>query len=204
MQPLTDWYIKMGRPDGEAGGRETFSNQKGNGMKEINIGGVRLFSDGNTLTITGRIQPDLTVSLDSVEVEMLIHFVLSLAGTGSNRRQSFRVPLHEPSGLSTQIRVNQKQLSVTPTSISVTGIFVELRPEDWLDLAIGDILDVILEFEGEIQTYHGSVRRGEAKGYGLFFTESMNGEEIDPPPELLRLVMELQHRWMARRSKIVP
>jgi len=173
-------------------------------MAETTIGDAHLISDGKALQITSRKQPELTVLFDAAEVEQLLDFIASLARTGSHRRQSFRVPLHKSSGLSTTIRVGQKLLPVTPTSISVTGIFVELQPEDWLDLALGDVLKIILKFEGEVQKYHGIVRRCEANGYGLLFTESLSGEEINPPPDLSRLVMELQHRWIALRAKIVP
>jgi len=172
-------------------------------MADITIGDIHLISDGNTLTISGRHQPDKTVCLNSAEVEQLIDFVSSLAGTGSHRRQSFRVPLNESSGLTAQIRTSGQLIDVTPTSLSLTGVFVVLHPDHWIDLAQGDIVEVFLEFEGETHMYHGSVRRREVNGYGLFITESMNGEQIEPPPDISDIVMELQRRWMARRAKSV-
>ena len=172
-------------------------------MAKTTIGNVRLISDGKTLTIARRDQPNMAISLDSTEVEELIDFVTSLAATEFNRRDTFRVPLWDSSGLSVQIRKDETQRLVTPTNISLTGIFVELRPDDWLDLAQDDDLEVILEFEGEAQSHHGVVRRCEDNGYGISFRDSMNGEQIDPPPGVTRIVMELQRRWMAHLAKCV-
>ncbi len=173
-------------------------------MAEIAIGDIQLHSDGNTLTISGRNQPDMTVCLNASEIEQLLNFVSSLAGTGSRRRQSFRVPLNESSGLKVRILTEGRLVEVIPTSLSLTGVFVVVPPNEWIDLAQGDILEVILEFENETHTYHGSVRRREVNGYGLLFTESMNGRQIEPPPDISRIVMELQRRWMALRVKAVP
>ena len=167
-------------------------------MAEITIGDVQFISDGKTLTIARRDQPNMTMSLDKAGVEELIDFVTSLAGTEFNRRQTFRVPVWDSSGLSVQIRKDETQLSVRPTNLSLTGIFVELRPDDWLDLAQDDDLEVILDFEGETHSYRGVVRRCETNGYGLFFPESMNAEQIEPPPGITQIVMELQRRWLAR------
>ncbi len=173
----------------------------GNDIKEITIGEIHLKSDGSTLTIARLNQPNITLNIDAKGVEELIDFVTSLTETKFNRRRNFRVPLWDSSGLSVQIRKDEKQLSATPKDISVIGIFVELRPDDWLDLKQDDDLEVILEFEGETQTYRAVVRRCEDNGYGLLFPESMKGNQINPPTELKRIVMKLQCHWLARRIR---
>ena len=170
-------------------------------MAEITIGDAHLVSDGETLTIGRRGQRDLTLSLDAAGVAELIDFVTSLATTEFNRRQDFRVPIHHSSGLSVQIRKGDRLISVTPTNISITGIFIELPRDDWIDFEQDDQMSVILEFEGEKQDHRGVVRRCADNGYGLFFPKSMKGNELDPPAELSRVVMELQRRWMTRRAK---
>lgn len=170
-------------------------------MAEITIGDAHLISDGNTLTIGSRGQRNLTLSLDAAGVSELIDFVTSLAKTEFNRRQDFRVPIHDSSGLSAQIRKGQSLVSVMPLNLSVTGIFVELTRDDWIDFSQDDELEVILDFEGESQSHNGVVRRCADNGYGLFFPKSMKGKELAPPAELTRVVMELQRRWMARRAK---
>jgi len=165
----------------------------------ITIGEVHVTFDGDTLTITQRDQPDVNLSLSAAEVKELIDFVTSFAGSGFNRRQTFRVPLRDSGDLSVQIRRNEKEVSATATDIGLTGIFVEQRRDAWLDLSLDDDVEVIIEFEGQAHTYHGVVRRRQDNGYGLFFPESIRGEHVDPPPHLLEIVMELQRRWMAQR-----
>ena len=171
-------------------------------MAEITIDDVHVISDGNTLTFARLDLPSLTISLDATGVAELIDFITSLAGAEFNRRRTFRIPVHDSSGLSVQIRKDEKQYSVTPTNISLTGISVVLHPNDWLDLSQDDDLEVILEFEGETQTLHGVVRCCKDNGFGLFFPESMNGDQMDPSPEISRLVMELQRRWIALQIQI--
>ena len=166
-------------------------------MAEMNIGDVQLVSDGSTLTISRRDLPGLTISLDATGVEELIDFITSHFGTETNQRQTFRIPIHDSSGLSVQIRKDDKQYSVTPTNLSLTGIFIVLRPDDRLNLSQDDDLEVILEFEGETQMLHGIVRSCQDNGYGLLFPESMNSDQMNPSPEISRIVMELQRRWIA-------
>lgn len=172
-------------------------------MAKITIGVVELILDGETLTITRRDQPNMAISLDETGVRELIEFVTSFTGSKFNQRLTFRVPVGYSSGLAVQIRKNEIQRSVTPTNISLTGIFVELRSDDWLELALDDELEVILDFEGERQSCRGVVRRCADNGYGLFFPESMRGMILDPPPKITQIVMELQRRWIARRSERV-
>lgn len=170
-------------------------------MAESTIGEGRFISNGKTLTISSLAQPELTISLDQGGVEELINFMTSHAGTQFNQREAFRVELGDSSGLSVSIRKDGTQVAASPRNLSLTGISVELRPDDWLDLQLDAEVEITLQFEGQIRTYRAIVRRREKNGYGLFFPESMKGEEVDPPPELAHLVMELQRRQVDQRLK---
>ena len=171
-------------------------------MAKIMIGDVQFSTDGKELTIARRNEQELTVLLDQTGVDSLIGFVTSLAESEFNRRQTFRVAVWSSSGLSVQIRKDGSQISVSPTSLSVNGIFVELGPDDWIDLAQGDQLEVILNFEGEKHSHHVVVRHREPNGYGLQFTASLNTEQKDPLPEITQIVMELQRRLLARFKQL--
>lgn len=169
--------------------------------KEATIGDLRLVSDGQKLTITFRYQPDMTVSLDRLAIDELIDYVGGLAVDEFNRRQTFRVPVWDSCGLSAQLCLGTKLLAVRATNLSLTGIFVELPPEDWVDLKVHDRLDIALRFEGRSGTYRVEVRRREGNGYGLFFLDSMRAEQIDSLPDITHVVMELQRRWLARNKE---
>lgn len=171
------------------------------GMKEIVIGDVRLVADDNSLTIARLGRSDVTVSFDSDGVRELIDFANSLADTEFNRRRTFRVPLWNSCGLAAQMCAAERQVSVTPTSISLTGISVVLSPDHWIDLPEGAVVEVTLNLEGESEMLHGIVRQCTDFGYGLSFAESTKGERIEPPPTLAQIVMDLQRRWMIRRMR---
>jgi len=51
--------------------------------------------------------------------------------------------------------------------------------------------NVVLEFADETHTYLGPLRRRAVNGYGLLFTESMNCKQVQPPPDISRILMEL-------------
>jgi len=173
-------------------------------MAEITIGDVQLASDGRSLTIRRKDQPNVAIGLDTQGVEQLIEFVTSLVGAEFNRRRTFRVPVGVASVISVVIQAGKKSVSVTPRNISLTGIFVEAPSSEKLTLSHGDVCQVSLDFEGRKCTLGGVVRRCVDNGYGIFFPETMKGEEIEAPSSLVRIVMELQRRWVAAHSKRVP
>ena len=166
-------------------------------MPEITIGDILLVSDGNTLEISRRGQPNTSVSLNAKGVAQLYEFA-RLIGDENNRRNAFRVSLWEPCGLTVRLRSDAAEFTGQPTNISLTGVFVELSSADRGKITLGDELQVELQFQGRSTSYLGVVRRREGNGIGIFFPESMNAEQCDPPAELAQIVMELQRRWIAR------
>jgi hypothetical protein len=101
-----------------------------------------------------------------------------------------------------QLRKNRSLISVRPTSLSISGIFVELGPEDWIDLALGEELEASLEYEGEKHTHRVVVRHLETNGYGLQFCASMSAQQIDRLPEITQIVMQLQRKLLARHKRL--
>ena len=170
-------------------------------MPEITIGDVRLISDGRTLTIARDHPTSTAACFDSKGIEKLIDFVTALSETAVNRRRTFRVRLWKSSGLSVQIHDGIAEFSVTPRDISIAGVSVQLPADDRLNLELDSEVQVTLDLEGDVHSYRGIVRRREALECGLVFPESMQSEHIDPPPHLLRVVMELQRRFAARSVK---
>lgn len=170
-------------------------------MQELSIGGILFQSDGNTLTISARDGPSVSFRLERDGVEELIDFVGTLAGTKLNRRNAFRVPIWESSELAVTIRKESTELTVAPINLSLTGMAVGVPTDANIELSLDDEVEVTLVFEGDTSTYQALVRRMDDKSCGLFFPESMKGEELDPPNSLVRVVMELQRQWLAKRAK---
>ena len=175
-------------------------------MADTTIGDFRFRSDGRTLTIIPRDAPDKSISLDRNCFEELLDFVNTIVKSDYtyNRRQAFRVPLWESCGLKCEIRVDESLFLVRPTDISLTGIFVEFRPEDPVTLRVSDLVDVQMTMDGNTSTFRSIVKRVEGHGAGLFFARSRQAEQISPPSEITRLVMDLQRRWIARNYHRIP
>ena len=171
-------------------------------MTTITIGGVEFCTNGKKLTIARGDKKEMTLMLDQQGVDNLLDFVTSLAESEFNRRQTFRVAVWSSSGLSVQLCKNRSMIPVRPTSLSMSGIFVELAPEDWIDLALGEELEADLEYEGEKHSHRVVVRHRETNGYGLQFCAAMSAEQIDRLPEITQIVMKLQRKLLARHKRL--
>lgn len=173
-------------------------------MAELTIGPLKFRSQGNSLIIQALQDPKLNAGLAANEVHELIEFLIALTSNELNRRQSFRVPLSVTSGLRVTLHKGGKSLKVEPKNISLTGLLVGFQSEETLDLKIGSQVRVSLEFEGKSLEYTSVVCRQLEDSCGLFFPESLTGEEIEPPAPYLNLVMELQRRLVIQTTEQTP
>lgn len=170
---------------------------------ELAIANTRFIFDGSSLSIQvqDEEEPERTLSFDLNAIEEIKGFLASLHLLDINRREAYRVPLHDCNLLTASIRWGTDSIAVIPKTISVTGVFVAPPSGQSLDLQEGDAVEITLGFGGQTQKLDALVRRCQPGGFGLFFKDSMTGEQIDPPPQLSRLVMELQRRIMTRRVR---
>lgn len=179
------------------------SDKSGNPPAELVVGNSRFVFDGSSLDL--KIQQgddsEVKVSFDLKAIEEIKSFLETLHLLDVNRREAYRVPLQNNSLLSASIRYEGNSIAVIPKTISVTGVFVAPACGTSLDLKEGDSVEITLDFEGESQKLDALVRRCQPDGFGLFFKDSMIGEQIEPHPQLSRLVMELQRRIMTRRVR---
>jgi len=168
-------------------------------MEEVTIGDFKFRYDGVNLTVVHADNAETVMCLEKDGVAELGAFLDTVGSLISNRREAFRVSLQGSDLLKVLIKKGDTLLSVIPKTISVTGIFVTPVPDQATELQENENVDVQLDYEGESQSYKALVRRCQVDGVGLFFTESMKGEQIDPPLKLSRTVMELQRRLIASR-----
>ncbi len=169
-------------------------------MSALTLGDLVMEFSGTTLAVSHRNHPSELVRLDADSIARLRKYVQSLEPLETQRREAFRVPLEGLSELAVALVINGKDVPVVPLDISITGVYVKARATSKLDLAYDDSLDVKLQYEQETLTYRGVVRRCEPNGIGLFFPESLKGEQINPPPELSRIIMDLQRKAMVGRA----
>lgn len=116
----------------------------------------------------------------------------------NNKRETFRLEGSDVGQVFVEIRSGATTLPVTPISLSLTGMFVEPQKGAMVSLSPGDVVEILLEFEGRRAEHRAIVRRREGKGYGLSFGELANTK--DAVPEIRKIVMELQRRWLAKHK----
>lgn len=187
-------------------------------MAEIKLRDIQLTYDGRTLTISSVKERGKSVTLDARTVEELVDFVKLFepieenrtetgnSETGNdetgNRREAFRVPVIDDFNLRCVITRHGECIEAKATNISMTGVFVELPelielPERGSDrIMIDDKMDVSITLDKWNVVLASVVRRQEDHGFGLFFPATIRGHNVEPPPMLRRIVMDLQRRWM--------
>lgn len=172
-------------------------------MLSQKIGPVTARMELGTLILTDSRKPGLEIRLDGEGPRILGEFLAYAPDRGANDRQAFRVPISAASGLVVRL-LDSGTVPVVPVSISVTGMFITPIGGGALDFTIGRELAVQLEFEQRTLDLHGIVCRLDRTGAGLLFRESFRNEQVEPPPALTRIVMELQRRAAASRLETAP
>lgn len=171
-------------------------------MLRASFGTVQASLDGGLLTLTDAAAPGGQIRLDAEGMQSLVDFLVSAPARESNIRQAYRVAVRPTSGLTAGLHTGTTEIEAAPASISVLGIFLTPPAGTKLDLAMDQEVRLSLEFEGQKLTLRGVVCRQDSTGCGLLFPDSLKGEELDPPPLLSRIVMELQRRAVAERLQI--
>ncbi|MGB7347324.1 MAG: PilZ domain-containing protein [Pirellulaceae bacterium] len=167
-------------------------------MSEITIGDAKLKSNGGVLTIQHACDQQSELTFDADGVQELIRFLTSQAHSEFNRREAFRVPLFDSSGVGIRVLHKNALVQGRPTSISMTGVFIAVAPEDQIQTAKGDEVEVTISFEGRIHSHPASIRRIAPDGYGVAFLDAVKGGQVDPPADIAHVVMAMQRQWASR------
>jgi hypothetical protein len=92
--------------------------------------------------------------------------------------------------------------SVHPVDIGVAGALVEFPGQDDPDFPVGTQFKVKIRLQELSVTVLAEVRRRYGKRYGLFFSEILEEQHLDPAAELARLVNRLEQFWLgSKRSE---
>ncbi|MCC9601175.1 PilZ domain-containing protein [Stieleria sp. JC731] len=175
-------------------------------MAKLTLRDIELIYDGDELTICSVSRPETRLTLDPDAVDELVDFVETIQKTKvaiaeqDNQRQSFRVPIVRRDDLHVEINFRGMDFEARPDNISMTGLFIRSHDRDPVKFQIGDEATLTLTCNGESTELEGIVRRMGRNGYGFFFPACVRFEQVDPPPEVRRIVMELQRRWMMYRT----
>ena len=171
------------------------------GMAETEIGEFRVQNEQGELTITHKDRSDVSVYFNADGVETLIEFLTVQPEPQTNRRRTFRVSLWDSSGLTVVVHCGGHDVETMPRSIGLTGVLVELPDSPAIELPVGTQAEVTLSLDGTHEKLDAIVRRREGRGCGLFFPASMKDDDVDPPESHVRMVMEMQRRWLVGRKR---
>ena len=169
-------------------------------MPKVTIGDVIVTADRGALSFTRRDHPTPLLRFDAGEAGELMNFMRSYVTTELNQRSAFRVPVWPASGLSAELTADQRVHAVRPLDISLSGMSFEFLSAGSPELPSNADVEITLTFEGNKLTLPAVVRRHEMNEYGIVFPESIRNDELDPPWQLVSIVMELQRRLVAPRS----
>ncbi|MCG8467238.1 MAG: PilZ domain-containing protein [Gemmatimonadetes bacterium] len=169
-------------------------------VEHLDVGGVRISTDVAGVTLTHRSQ-GIGLELDVPGVGKLMDFLRSCRVNRFNRRRAFRVPVEPGSGLEVEVEIDGVTHRAMTGDVSFTGILLEPSDDDAFELEIGQTVGVTLRLDGDCVTLESSVRRKAVEGVGLQFAESVKGDELDPVPELARVMANLERLWLQARVK---
>ncbi len=167
-------------------------------VEHLEVGGVRVSADHAGITLR---HPSHTValSLDLAGVGKLMDFLRSCTVNRFNRRRSFRIPVEPGAGLEVEVSIAGVTHGATTGDVSFTGILLEPREGDRLPLTVGDVITITLRLGDDCVTLRSSVRREALEGVGVHFLDSLRAGEVDPVPDLARLMAKLERLWLAAR-----
>jgi len=174
-------------------------------QNEIELDGILLHVEGHRLKLAmpaSRFEPldedtgQVAINLHADQARQLMELMANVMAKEFNSRQAYRVPVRKSYGLEAKIIDGTNEFDVTVKTISMTGIFVAFPVGPKPIFHVNDQFDTQLQFEGNEVRLPATVKRVRQEGVGLFFDNSIQDEEIEPPEDLARMVMALQRKWI--------
>lgn len=162
------------------------------------IGELTAEFDGQRLTLVSAAE-NRPLSLAISDVRDLVQFVSSFNPVEIQRRRSFRVPVYDPSALAVAVQREGCCLDAAAVNISLNGILLRFadpacRPDLFEKLTVNLLA-------GRLKaSLTAEVRSIRDCYFGLHFPCSMKNGHLDPPEDLVAVVMQLQRQWLARRA----
>ncbi len=168
---------------------------------ELKIGNINIIWDGSSLIFQDGDNANLNLTFSASNLPDLIDFLCSLKPGEKELRLGFRVPLSISSGLSASITFEDKTCSARPLNLSLSGIFVELSESQVYEMPIDSKIKIRLQLQDTTAVINGVVSRRSGNQYGIFFPDSVRGNQLDPPDSLQAICTKLEKQWLRERVK---
>lgn len=167
-------------------------------VEHLEVGGVQIYAADDGIKLTHP-PHGVGLALDLEGVGKLMDFLRSCTVNRFNRRRAFRIPVEPSAGLRVEVDVHGVTHTASTGDVSFTGIFLEPSDAQALTLTVGQVVIVTLRLDDDSVTLRSSVRRNASEGVGVHFMDSLKAGEVDPVPDLARLMAKLERLWLAAR-----
>jgi len=118
-------------------------------------------------------------------------------------RLAFRVPVSTNAEVAVTMAREGMSMDATTVDLSLAGVQLKL-PRD-VDLQIGERIPLVLRHAEESFPMQAEVRRVDRHAtearVGMWFPVCMRDGKLDPPPELAKMVGQLERRWLRGRPE---
>jgi PilZ domain len=122
---------------------------------------------------------------------------------GQEQRLTFRIAVRGRVDLDAWLLLAGKKLPAIVVDVSAEGMLVKLERGPLAALKVGNLIDVVVEFEGETFALHGVIRSEHAGGYGVFFPERDARGRANPLGRFARIWVSLQRTSLSQRLKVL-
>lgn len=166
-------------------------------MSKIEIGEVEVAAEDGRLTFRRRGEPVANIRLDEQGLNELLDFLRSVRIDAHNKRRGFRVP-NVDDRIQIQLGGRFASTPARARDVSLSGIFIEF-PAEAPELAMGEELEMSIDYGNETAILKGTVMRQTPEGCGVVFEHAASTESPTPPSTFARIVMALERDWLASR-----
>lgn len=168
-------------------------------MQSVRIGDVLVSYDARGIDLRREGHLDAMLHFDRGGIRELMELLRDVLEAGLDERHGSRVPVLSSTGVSAHIMLDGQLIPVNVRNISLSGMLIDPPAGDLHELSIGQELTVTLDFEEvRLNRLRALVQRRAGTAFGLYFPDCVDGDELNPPPILARIVRELQQRQAAR------
>jgi len=116
-------------------------------------------------------------------------------------RRFFRVPVSRDTDLKLRIVTEDGGVwDARCIDVSMAGMLVAFPEDQYPALAVGDALQLKVDYRGEPTTIHAEVRRRHGRRVGVFFPAIYHEGHLQPPDELSTVVKFVEREWRAKRA----
>jgi len=117
-------------------------------------------------------------------------------------RRFFRVPVSRDTDLDLRVFTEDGgEWTARCIDVSMAGMLLGFPEEQYPDLAVGDTLNLKVDYRGQPMLVEAEVRRRHGRRVGVFFPAIYEEGRLNPPDDLATVVKFIEREWRNRRRE---